>query len=54
MWRHHPATARLLELLPEVGTLRVVRAAFSFVDPDPSWTERYRGLRERYRALYPA
>jgi xylose dehydrogenase (NAD/NADP) len=36
MWRHHPATARLLELLPEVGTLRVVRAAFSFAIADAS------------------
>ena len=30
MWRHHPQTARLVELLPEIGTVRVVRAAFSF------------------------
>ena len=30
MWRHHPQTARLVEMLPEIGALRVVRAAFSF------------------------
>ena len=30
MWRHHPQTQRLLELLPRVGELRVVRAQFSF------------------------
>lgn len=30
MWRHHPQTARLVELLPEIGALRMVRAAFSF------------------------
>ncbi len=30
MWRHHPQTAKLVELLPEVGALRTMRAAFSF------------------------
>ena len=30
MWRHHPQAQRLMELLPRVGELRLVRAAFSF------------------------
>jgi D-xylose 1-dehydrogenase (NADP+, D-xylono-1,5-lactone-forming) len=30
MWRHHPQAKRLVELLPRVGQLRVVRAQFSF------------------------
>jgi predicted dehydrogenase len=30
MWRHHPQAQRLVELLPRVGELRVVRAQFSF------------------------
>ena len=30
MWRHTPQTRRLVELLPEVGEVRLVRAAFSF------------------------
>jgi predicted dehydrogenase len=30
MWRHHPQALRLVELLPRVGTLRVIRAHFSF------------------------
>ena len=30
MWRHHPQAKRLVELLPRVGPLRVVRAQFSF------------------------
>jgi D-xylose 1-dehydrogenase (NADP+, D-xylono-1,5-lactone-forming) len=30
MWRHHPQALRLVELLPRVGELRVVRAHFSF------------------------
>jgi xylose dehydrogenase (NAD/NADP) len=30
MWRHHPQARRLQELLPRVGELRLVRAAFSF------------------------
>ncbi len=34
MWRHHPQADRLVELLPRVGELRVVRAQFSFaLDP---------------------
>jgi D-xylose 1-dehydrogenase (NADP+, D-xylono-1,5-lactone-forming) len=35
MWRHHPQASRLLELVPEVGPLRLVRAAFSFPPPAP-------------------
>jgi D-xylose 1-dehydrogenase (NADP+, D-xylono-1,5-lactone-forming) len=30
MWRHHPQAKLLVELLPRVGTLRLVRTAFSF------------------------
>jgi D-xylose 1-dehydrogenase (NADP+, D-xylono-1,5-lactone-forming) len=30
MWRHHPQAMRLVELLPRVGELRVVRVHFSF------------------------
>jgi D-xylose 1-dehydrogenase (NADP+, D-xylono-1,5-lactone-forming) len=30
MWRHHPQADHLVELLPRVGELRVVRAHFSF------------------------
>jgi predicted dehydrogenase len=30
MWRHHPQAHRLMSLLPEVGEIRLVRAAFSF------------------------
>ena len=30
MWRHHPQAQRLVELLPRVGELRVVRSHFSF------------------------
>ena len=30
MWRHHPQAQRLVELLPRVGELRVVRVQFSF------------------------
>jgi predicted dehydrogenase len=30
MWRHHPQAKRVVELLPRVGELRVVRAQFSF------------------------
>ena len=38
MWRHHPQTLRLRELLDEgvVGTLRMVRASFSFPLTDVS------------------
>jgi predicted dehydrogenase len=34
MWRHHPQAARLLEILPELGPLEVIRATFSFVLDD--------------------
>lgn len=30
MWRHHPQTRNLLELLGRIGELRLIRAAFSF------------------------
>jgi xylose dehydrogenase (NAD/NADP) len=30
MWRHHPQARKLVELLPRVGELRLVRASFSF------------------------
>jgi xylose dehydrogenase (NAD/NADP) len=30
MWRHHPQARKLVELLPRIGELRLVRAAFSF------------------------
>jgi xylose dehydrogenase (NAD/NADP) len=38
MWRHHPQADRLVELVPRVGELRVVRAQFSFPLPtlDPA------------------
>jgi xylose dehydrogenase (NAD/NADP) len=35
MWRHHPQAERLLELVPRVGALRLVRAAFSFPEREP-------------------
>jgi xylose dehydrogenase (NAD/NADP) len=35
MWRHHPQARRLVELLPRVGELRLVRASFSFPLADP-------------------
>jgi D-xylose 1-dehydrogenase (NADP+, D-xylono-1,5-lactone-forming) len=31
MWRHHPQARRLLELVAEIGALRLVRASFSFL-----------------------
>ena len=31
MWRHNPQTARILELLPEIGELQTIRATFGFV-----------------------
>ena len=34
MWRHAPQVRRFLELLPEVGELRSIRATFSFVLSD--------------------
>jgi D-xylose 1-dehydrogenase (NADP+, D-xylono-1,5-lactone-forming) len=38
MWRHHPQTARMVELVGsgEIGRLRLVRAAFSFHFDDPA------------------
>jgi len=30
MWRHNPQTARMLELLPEIGELQTIRATFGF------------------------
>lgn len=35
MWRHTPQAERLLELIPRVGELRLVRAQFSFPEPAP-------------------
>ncbi|MGD0248628.1 MAG: Gfo/Idh/MocA family oxidoreductase, partial [Candidatus Limnocylindrales bacterium] len=34
MWRHAPQVRRFMELLPEVGELRSIRATFSFVLTD--------------------
>jgi predicted dehydrogenase len=31
MWRHSPQTRKLIELLPEIGELRAIRATFTFV-----------------------
>jgi D-xylose 1-dehydrogenase (NADP+, D-xylono-1,5-lactone-forming) len=31
MWRHHPQAQRLLELLEQIGELRLIRASFSFL-----------------------
>ena len=31
MWRHHPQARRLVELLKEIGELRLIRASFSFL-----------------------
>ena len=31
MWRHHPQARRLVELLQEIGELRLIRASFSFL-----------------------
>ena len=31
MWRHHPQALRLLELLGQIGELRLIRASFSFL-----------------------
>jgi D-xylose 1-dehydrogenase (NADP+, D-xylono-1,5-lactone-forming) len=35
MWRHHPQARRLVELVPRIGELRLIRAAFSFPLADP-------------------
>jgi xylose dehydrogenase (NAD/NADP) len=35
MWRYTPQATRLLELLPQIGTLRLIRAPFSFPEPAP-------------------
>jgi xylose dehydrogenase (NAD/NADP) len=37
MWRHHPQLRRARELIDEgvIGSLKIVRAAFSFVETDP-------------------
>jgi D-xylose 1-dehydrogenase (NADP+, D-xylono-1,5-lactone-forming) len=35
MWRHHPQAQRLVELLGEIGELRLIRASFSFPLADP-------------------
>jgi D-xylose 1-dehydrogenase (NADP+, D-xylono-1,5-lactone-forming) len=35
MWRHHPQAHRLVELLPRIGELRLVRSSFSFPLGDP-------------------
>ncbi len=31
MWRHHPQARRLVELLGQIGELRLIRASFSFL-----------------------
>lgn len=31
MWRHHPQARRLVELLQQIGELRLIRASFSFL-----------------------
>lgn len=36
MWRHSPQTRRLLELLPRIGPLQLIRATFSFPLGDPA------------------
>jgi predicted dehydrogenase len=35
MWRHHPQARRLVELVPDVGEVRLVRGAFSFTSVRP-------------------
>jgi xylose dehydrogenase (NAD/NADP) len=40
MWRHHPQTKRLVELLGEIGPVKLVRGVFSFPldrPEDPRW-----------------
>jgi xylose dehydrogenase (NAD/NADP) len=36
MWRHSPQTRRLLELLPGIGELQLIRATFSYVLDEPA------------------
>jgi D-xylose 1-dehydrogenase (NADP+, D-xylono-1,5-lactone-forming) len=36
MWRHHPQAQRLVELLGEIGRLRLIRASFSFLLENPA------------------
>lgn len=36
MWRHHPQLLRARDLLPSLGDLRIIRAAFSFAAADPN------------------
>ena len=35
MWRHRPQVRKFVELLPEIGELRTIRASFSFVLHNP-------------------
>jgi predicted dehydrogenase len=46
MWRHHPQTAKLTELLSQgaVGRIRMIRAAFGFVTNDPANVRLQAGL----------
>ena len=44
MWRHHPQARRLVELLPTVGEVRLVRTAFSFPLADPDDVRHSREL----------
>jgi D-xylose 1-dehydrogenase (NADP+, D-xylono-1,5-lactone-forming) len=46
MYRHHPQTRRLTELVRDgaIGRLRVIRAAFGFVAPDPENVRLSAGL----------
>ncbi|HTU97760.1 MAG TPA: Gfo/Idh/MocA family oxidoreductase [Solirubrobacteraceae bacterium] len=46
MWRHHPQTARLLELISSgaIGRLRVIQASFSFHYADPGDVRLSAGL----------
>jgi predicted dehydrogenase len=48
MWRHHPQALQLASLLPSVGSLRVVRAQFSFAldSLDPASNIRLSGSLE--------
>ncbi len=66
MWRHHPQARRLVELLDQIGELRLIRASFSFVlerEGDLRLSRRARRrradgrrllLRERRRGCWPA